>query len=76
MVCGTINTGSYPVPYPRRFKMKNNTEENREKLAMEAVDQMDIKTMCGIIREQLETYYDTLSSEDFNNEWEQVFGED
>jgi hypothetical protein len=29
-----------------------------------------------MVRDQLETYYGMLSNEDFNAEWEQIFGED
>lgn len=56
--------------------MRYNTEKNREKLALEAVDQMDMDTMTTVIQEQLETYYGTLLPGDFTREWEQAFGED
>ena len=55
--------------------MKRNIESNREKLAKEAVEQMDLKTMEQCITEQLETYYDMLPNKEFNEEWIQVFGE-
>jgi hypothetical protein len=55
--------------------MRKNTESNREKLAKEAVDQMDLKTMEEYIRDQFGEYYKTLSPEEFNEEWDFAFGE-
>jgi len=56
--------------------MKRNTKNNVEKLSIEAVDQMDMETMCEMVKNQLEIYYGNLSNKEFNKEWKQVFGED
>jgi len=56
--------------------MKRNTEKNREKLAREAVQQMDIDAMAEMIRGQLEYQYDGMSDKEFNEIWEEVFGAD
>jgi hypothetical protein len=55
--------------------MKRNTEKNREKLAKGALDQMDFDAMEEYIADQFEEYYKTLSQKEFNEEWEQAFGE-
>jgi len=56
--------------------MKRNTKKNREKLAEEAVSQLDMDSLLEYAAEQLESYYETISTEDFTSEWNQVFGED
>ncbi|KKM83505.1 hypothetical protein LCGC14_1308810 [marine sediment metagenome] len=56
--------------------MKRNTEKNREMLAAEIVDQMDLGTMIDVLIEQHETFYEGFSNEDFEREWRKVFGED
>jgi hypothetical protein len=56
--------------------MKQNTEKNREKLAKEAYDQMDLDAVEEMVREQLEYQYAGMSSKEFNEVWTDVFGED
>ena len=57
------------------IEMKRNIESNREKLAKEAVSQMDLKTMEQYIVDQFEEYYKTLSPKEFNDEWDSAIGE-
>jgi hypothetical protein len=64
------------LPQTKENYMKRNTKKNAEKLAAEAINQMDLDALYDAVRDQLETYYGTLSNEDFNAEWEQIFGED
>lgn len=54
--------------------MKNRTEKNIETLAREAVDHMDMGTLCEFAQEHLEEYYSKLPREEFNKEWNLVFG--
>lgn len=56
--------------------MKRNVESNREKLATEVVNQMDMKDMMAALKELLETYYEELNATAFNEEWNGTFGED
>jgi hypothetical protein len=56
--------------------MKRNTEKNREMLAAEIVEQMDLDTMIEVLREQHETFYEGFSNPDFDAIWKEVFGED
>ena len=56
--------------------MKRNTKKNREKLAAETVNQIELGTMIEMLRDQLEDYYEGLFNKEFNDEWDQVFGED
>jgi hypothetical protein len=51
------------------------TEKNIEALSSEAVDQMDMKTLVGEARDKLETYYRSLSEEEFDKEWRYIFDE-
>lgn len=55
--------------------MRKNTEKNREKLAKEAIDNMDIGTMEEYIRDRFEEYYKTLSPKEFDEDWKFTFGE-
>ena len=55
--------------------MKRKTEKNIENLAKEAYDQMDLDNVEEIIRDQLEYQYAGMTSKEFNEVWEQVFGE-
>jgi hypothetical protein len=55
--------------------MKKNIDSNREKLAKEEANNMDLKTMEQYVRDQFEEYYKTLSPEEFTEQWEFVFGE-
>lgn len=75
--CGPNNAGSCPVLHPPTGvnKMKYNTPKNREILAKEAVDQLDLNTMACILKEILENEYASLSTDEFNVAWIQVFGE-
>lgn len=54
--------------------MKRSTKKNIEKLAAEAVNQMDLDTVCEMVKDLLESNYESLSGKEFNEEWEQVFG--
>jgi len=55
--------------------MKRNTEKNRERLAKEAYDQMDLDAVEEMIRDQLEYQYAEITQKEFNEVWLQVFGE-
>ncbi len=55
--------------------MNINNEINRKSLAAEAIDQLDLETMVGILTDQYEKYYEMLSGGDFNREWKDIFGE-
>ena len=52
---------------------KQNIRNNREKLAIEAVDQMDLKDLTMMMKDQLEIYYEGLSNKEFNEEWNRIF---
>ena len=55
--------------------MKKNIESNREKLAKEEASNMDLKTMEQYVVDQFEEYYKTLTPKEFNEQWQDVFGE-
>ncbi len=55
--------------------MKKNTEKNREKLAAEVVNQMDIGTMIEVLTEMHEEFYMHYTDSDLDKEWKDVFGE-
>jgi hypothetical protein len=55
--------------------MKRNIESNREKLAKEEVNNMDIDAMEEYILDQFEEYYKTLTPIEFDNQWYNAFGE-
>lgn len=55
--------------------MKKNTESNREKLAKEEVDNMDLDAMMEYTAGQFEEYYKTLTSKEFDEQWDFIFGE-
>ena len=52
------------------------TEKNIEKLAKEAVNQMDMDILIEYAEGSMEVHYKKLSDEDFTEAWTQVFGED
>ncbi len=56
--------------------MKKNTEKNREMLAAEIVDQMDLDAIIEAVRDQHEDFYEGFGDEDFDAVWGEVFGED
>ena len=53
--------------------MKENNEENRDKLAQEVIDEMDISDLMVIAKEVIKRSYRELSDEDFNETWAEVF---
>lgn len=55
--------------------MKRNIESNREKLAQEEASNMDLDAMEEYIRNQFEEYYKTLTPSEFDEQWDNVFGE-
>lgn len=55
--------------------MKRNIESNREKLAKEAVDGMEMDALIIYANEQLIEYYKSIPQKEFNEEWELAFGE-
>jgi len=56
--------------------MRKNTIKNREKLAAEIVEQMDLAAMVEQLKEQSESFYEGHTDEEFYKEWKIIFGED
>ena len=61
-----------PAPKLRRINMYK-TEKRMEVLAKEIVDDMDMDALIMYANEQLTEYYKTISSKEFNEEWEERF---
>lgn len=59
----------------RKNYYEKKYRKNREKLAKEAYDQMDLDAVEEMILDQLEYRYAGMSSEEFNEIWIEVFGE-
>jgi len=49
------------------------TKKRMEVLAKEIVDDMDMDALIMYANEQLTEYYKTISSKEFNEEWEERF---
>jgi len=70
---------SVPQPKPKKkitekeTVKKQNIRSNREKLAREVAIQMDLKDLMRMMRDQLEIFYEDLSTKEFNEEWNKVF---
>jgi len=70
----TCSAGWCPIYKGGELNMKP-TQERIEKLAAEVTDNMDLDALCDAVRDQLETYYQMLSEEEFTKAWIEVFGE-
>lgn len=56
--------------------MIKRTKKNVERLAKEAVSQLDMDSLIEYAEEQLAVYYGMLPADELTTEWVQVFGEE
>ena len=56
--------------------MKKNTKKNRERLATEIVDRMDMDTLIEFAQDQQKMFFEEHDDEEFEEVWKQVFGDD
>lgn len=56
--------------------MVENTQENREKMAAEVVEGMDMDGLIEYATSQLANYYSRIDNKDFNDLWEEMMEDD